>query len=73
MLRDLDLMSKQPGRHAYKSSTVEHLAIPNQLNRAFGVQAFNQVWCDDITHIRAGGRWYYLAVVLDLFSRRVVG
>ena len=33
----------------------------------------NQVWCGDITYIWAQGRWYYLAVVLDLFSRRVVG
>jgi putative transposase len=73
LMRGLGLVSKQPGRHAYKSATVERLDIPNQLNREFAVQAPNRVWCGDITYIWAQGRWYYLAVVLDLFSRRVVG
>lgn len=73
LMRGLGLVSKQPGRHAYKSATVERLDIPNQLNREFAVQAPNQVWCDDMTYIWAQDRWYYLAVVLDLFSRRVVG
>ncbi len=73
VMRSLGLVSKQPGRHAYKSATVERLDIPNHLNRDFAVPAPNQVWCGDITYIWAQGRWYYLAVVLDLFSRRVVG
>lgn len=33
----------------------------------------NQVWCGDITYIWAQGKWHYLAVVLDLYARRVVG
>ena len=33
----------------------------------------NNVWCGDITYVWAQGRWYYLAVVLDLFARRAVG
>ncbi|HDO1372727.1 TPA: DDE-type integrase/transposase/recombinase, partial [Aeromonas veronii] len=33
----------------------------------------NQVWCGDITYVWAGGRWHYLAAVLDLHTRRVVG
>ena len=33
----------------------------------------NQVWCGDIIYLWAQGRWHYLAVVLDLFTRRVVG
>lgn len=73
VMRSLGLVSKQPGRHAYKSATVERLDIPNHLNRDFAVPAPNQVWCGDITYIWAQGRWHYLAVVLDLFSRRVVG
>tara|TARA_R100000935_G_scaffold25172_1_gene44914 strand:+ start:336 stop:1193 length:858 start_codon:yes stop_codon:yes gene_type:complete len=73
LMRDLGLVSKQPGRHAYKSATVERVDIPNHLNREFAVQAPNQAWCGDITYIWAQGRWCYLAVVLDLFSRRVVG
>lgn len=47
--------------------------IPNRLNRQFVVGAPNRVWCGDITYVRAQGRWHYLAAVLDLFTRRVVG
>ncbi|MDR8362774.1 IS3 family transposase [Pseudomonas sp. JL3] len=73
LMRELDLVSKQPGSHAYKRATVERLDIPNILNREFDVPAPNQVWCGDITYIWAQGEWHYLAVVLDLCARRVVG
>ena len=33
----------------------------------------NQQWSGDITYLKVGQRWHYLAVVLDLFSRRVIG
>jgi putative transposase len=73
LMRELDLVSKQPGSHAYKRATVERLDIPNILNREFDVPAPNQVWCGDITYIWDQGKWHYLAVVLDLCARRVVG
>jgi len=73
LMRELDLVSKQPGSHAYKRATVERLDIPNILNRVFDVPGPNQVWCGDITYIWASGKWHYLAVVLDLFARRIVG
>jgi transposase InsO family protein len=73
LMRELDLVSKQPGSHAYKRATVERLDIPNILNREFDVPAPNQVWCGDITYIWAQGKWHYLAVVLDLCARRIVG
>jgi len=73
LMEELGLICKQPGRHAYKQATVERIDIPNHLNREFEVGAPNQVWCGDITYVWAQGRWHYLAVVLDLFTRRVVG
>lgn len=73
LMRELGLISKQPGSHAYRKATVERPDIPNILNRAFDVPAPNQVWCGDITYIWAQGKWHYLAVVMDLFARRVVG
>ncbi|AGE28535.1 putative integrase [Pseudomonas poae RE*1-1-14] len=73
LIRELELVSKQPGSHAYKRATVERLDIPNTLNREFDVPAPNQVWCGDITYIWAQGKWHYLAVVLDLYARRIVG
>ncbi|MFH7445080.1 DDE-type integrase/transposase/recombinase, partial [Pseudomonas syringae pv. tagetis] len=33
----------------------------------------NQCWCGDITYIWAQGKWHFLAVVMDLYARRVVG
>ena len=73
LMRELELVSKQPGSHVYKQATVERPDTPNILNREFDVPAPNQVWCDDITYIWAQGKWHYLAVVLDLYARRVVG
>lgn len=46
---------------------------PNLLNRNFTVAAPNQAWTGDITYIPTGDGWLFLAVVIDLFSRRVVG
>jgi putative transposase len=46
---------------------------PNLLQRNFTTTAPNQVWTGDITYIQTDEGWLYLAVVLDLFSRQVVG
>ena len=73
LMREMGLISKQPGSHKYKQATVERLNIPNRLNRDFNANHPNQAWCGDITYIWAGKRWIYLAVVLDLYARRVVG
>ncbi|NML35565.1 IS3 family transposase, partial [Paraburkholderia antibiotica] len=73
LMDELGLICKQPGNHAYKRATVERIDIPNVLNREFDVATPNPVWCGDITYLWAQGRWHYLAVVLDLFTRRVVG
>jgi len=44
----------------------------NLLNRKFHQSTPNQIWVSDITYIKVGQRWYYLCVILDLFSRKVV-
>lgn len=46
---------------------------PNILKRQFDVKHPNQSWVTDITYIRTYEGWLYLAVVLDLFSRQIVG
>ena len=60
LMRELGLVSKQPGSHAYKQATVERPDIPNRLNRKFATEHPNQVWCGDITYVWAQGRWHYL-------------
>ena len=48
-------------------------AADNALNREFEAERANQKWVADVTYIGTASGWLYLAVVLDLFSRRVVG
>ena len=47
--------------------------IPNLLQRRFTVTRPNTAWVTDITYIRTWQGWLYLAVVMDLFSRKIVG
>ncbi len=47
--------------------------IPNLVKRNFDVAQPNKVWVTDITYIRTWEGWLYLAVVMDLFSRKIVG
>jgi putative transposase len=64
------------GRRRYRVTTDSaHQApvAPNQLARAFAVARPNHVWAGDITAVWTTEGWLYLAVLLDLASRRVVG
>jgi putative transposase len=64
------------GRRRYRVTTDsdhEHPTVGNRLARQFHVTAPNTVWAADITAIPTRQGWCYLAVVLDLASRRVVG
>ncbi|MWT70551.1 IS3 family transposase [Escherichia coli] len=73
LMKYLNLSSCQPGKHPYKNARQEHTCLPNLLERQFAVPEPDRVWCGDITYIWAGNRWCYLAVVMDLFARRVIG
>ncbi len=73
LMKEAGLTSKQPGSHAYKTAQVERPEIPYRFDREFDVAEPNQVWCGDITYIRAGGRWHYLAAIIDPHKRRTVG
>ncbi|WP_257999851.1 IS3 family transposase [Pseudomonas aeruginosa] len=60
---------RRPGYYGGKPT----VASPNRLERKFNVSEPNKVWVTDITYIRTYEGWLYLAVVLDLFSRQVIG
>lgn len=49
------------------------IIAPTRLNRTFTAYATNKAWMTDITYVRTGQGWLYLAVVLDLYLRKVVG
>ena len=68
-LRSQTSYRRRPGS---RSDAVAVLA-PNHLQRQFDVTAPNRVWVTDITYIRTHEGWLFLAAVLDLFSRQVIG
>lgn len=61
--------TRRPGARGGRAA----LLAPNRLNRQFEVAVPDRHWVTDITYVRTHEGWLYLAVVLDLFSRQVVG
>lgn len=75
LLGDLELIRARHKRR-FKATTDSKHALPvapNLLDRDFTPAAPNQVWTADMTYIWTDEGWLYLAVVLDLFNREVVG
>ena len=64
-------------RRRFKTGTtkrdVSARAAPDLVNRDFSAEGPDKLWVADITQVRAGVGWLYLAVVLDAWSRRIVG
>lgn len=73
LMRAANLVSKQLKQHRYQSAEKPAEVADNLLNRQFAVAGPDQVWCGDVTYVWSGQHWLYLAVVLDLYKRRVVG
>jgi transposase InsO family protein len=75
LMREAAIRSKTRRRFVVRTTDSRHghPIAPNRLNRRFGQQRPNQVWAADITYIPTDEGWLYLAVVLDLYSRKVVG
>jgi putative transposase len=67
---------KARAKRKYKATTDSNHSLPvapNLLNRQFTVDAPDTVWTSDITYLATDEGWLYVAVVIDLFSRQVVG
>jgi putative transposase len=74
LMKKLNLVVKQ--RVAYKVTTKRKhgdQVADNLLNQNFNPVAANEVWAGDITYLKTAEGWMYLAIVMDLFSRRIVG
>ncbi len=74
LMKKLGLVVKQ--RIAYKVTTQRKdgdQVAANLLNQNFNPLAMNKVWAGDITYLKTGEGWMYLAIVMDLYSRRIVG
>ena len=74
LMRQKGLVGRQKRRFRRTTDSNHTNPIaPNVLERNFEPAAPNQAWAGDVTYIATGEGWCYLAVLLDLFSRRVVG
>ncbi|UVM59134.1 MULTISPECIES: IS3 family transposase [unclassified Pseudomonas] len=73
LMREANIVSKQRQPHPFRSKGVEAFVAPNLLKRNFKPTVVNQVWCGDVTSLMVGKRWVHLAIVIDLFARRVIG
>ena len=74
LMKEDHLVPKKARR--FRRTTIaqpDHKKAPNLLGRQFTVGAPDTVWVGDITYLWTREGWLYLAVILDLFSRRVVG
>ena len=75
LMREYDLEPKTVRSFKVVTTDSKHnLPIaPNRLNQKFSADRPDQIWLSDITYVRTAQKWLYLAVVLDLYSRRIVG
>ncbi|AFZ67232.1 transposase [Deinococcus peraridilitoris DSM 19664] len=74
LMRTAGLRAKGKRKHVVTTDSNHELAVAeNLLQRDFQPQQPNQVWAGDITYIPTKEGWLYLAVVLDLYSRLIVG
>jgi len=75
LMKEDNVVGKQRRRRFIVTTDSKHTLpiAPNVLDRKFEVDQANRSWVGDITYLRTVEGWLYLAVILDLFSRRVVG
>ena len=73
LMRARGLVARRRRRFRVPMPSVALARVGNVLNRQFTSPAPNRHWVSDITYLTTSAGWIYLAVILDLFSRRVVG
>jgi transposase InsO family protein len=75
LMREEGLCGRQKGRHRVQTTESNHdePIAPNRLAEAPKPTAPNQIWVGDITYIQTQEGWLYVAAILDLYSRRIVG
>jgi transposase InsO family protein len=74
LMRDQGLRGRRRRRFCRTTDSAHSMPVaPNVLDRKFDVEVANQAWVGDVTYIPTDEGWLYLAVLIDLFSRRVVG
>ena len=73
-MRKAGLRSKIRRKYKVTTDSKHHFPVAaNRLERNFSADAADKVWVSDITYLATGSGWLYLTVIIDLFSRMVVG
>jgi len=73
LMREANIESKQPGKRKFRGAVNPSDIADNVLNREFRVDKPNQYWCGDVTYIWTGKYYLHLALVIDLYARRIIG
>jgi transposase InsO family protein len=74
LMRENGIVAIRTRKYKVTTDSNHILAVaPNLLDRDFSATASNQKWAGDITYIWTSEGWLYLAVILDLYSRRIIG
>jgi transposase InsO family protein len=73
LMREDNLLSLRRTKYVFTTDSRHDLPIYPNLARRVALTALNQLWVADITYIRLRNEFIYLAVVLDAYSRRVIG
>jgi putative transposase len=73
LMRQMNLKSKTVKKFVVTTDSRHNEPVaPNLLNREFDIKTPNTIWVSDITYLKIGRSWYYLAVFIDLFSRSLL-
>jgi transposase InsO family protein len=75
LMKQRGLCGRQKGRYRVQTTDSNHdePIAPNRLAEAPKASAPNQIWVADITYIKTGESWLYVAAIMDLYSRKIVG
>ena len=73
LMRDMGLVSIRQDSKSLFLKQKKKKKYANTLSQNFTTNAPNQVWVSDITHFKYGEKWYYICVIIDLFSRKAIG
>ena len=73
LMKKAGVWAERVRRHSYRRASKATVPAPNLLQQQFNVARPNQVWVGDITFLPTRQGWLYLAIVVDLYARRIVG
>lgn len=71
-MKSLQLPKMSTAKPPVPKKNVQNEDCTNHLKQQFQQKAPNLVWVSDITYIKVNSRWYYLCIIMDLFSRKVI-